>query len=120
MVEKVGQPNVFVHLDTYHMNIEEKGLANGILAARDHLKYIHLSESDRGVPGTGTIAWDEIFGALAAIGFTGGMALESFITLPPQIASALSVWRPVARDAAEVLGDGLPCLRNKAAQYGLI
>ena len=41
--------------DTYHMNIEEKGVANGILHARDHLRYIHLSESDRGVPGAETV-----------------------------------------------------------------
>jgi D-psicose/D-tagatose/L-ribulose 3-epimerase len=34
MVERVGASNVFVHLDTYHMNIEEKGIANGILRAR--------------------------------------------------------------------------------------
>jgi D-psicose/D-tagatose/L-ribulose 3-epimerase len=120
MVERVGASNVFVHLDTYHMNIEEKGIANGILRAREHLKYIHLSASDRGTPGADTIAWDEVFAALAAIGFKGGMAMESFITVPPQIASALSVWRPVAASREEVLGEGLPFLRNKARQYGLI
>jgi len=48
MIERVGSENLFVHLDTYHMNIEEKGAGNGILDAREHLKYIHLSESDRG------------------------------------------------------------------------
>ena len=53
MIERVGADNIFVHLDTYHMNIEEKGAANGILDAREHLKYIHLSESDRGTPGYG-------------------------------------------------------------------
>jgi D-psicose/D-tagatose/L-ribulose 3-epimerase len=120
MVERVGADNVFVHLDTYHMNIEEKGAANGILAARDHLKYIHLSESDRGTPGYGTCDWDEIFATLAAIGFKGGLAMESFINMPPEIAYGLSVWRPVAKDEAEVMGNGLPFLRNKAAQYGLI
>jgi D-psicose/D-tagatose/L-ribulose 3-epimerase len=120
MVERVGASNVFVHLDTYHMNIEEKGIANGILRAREHLKYIHLSASDRGTPGADTVAWDEVFAALAAIGFKGGMAMESFITVPPQIASALSVWRPVAPAREEVLGQGLPFLRNKAKQYGLI
>jgi D-psicose/D-tagatose/L-ribulose 3-epimerase len=120
MVERVGASNVLVHLDTYHMNIEEKGIANGILRAREHLKYIHLSASDRGTPGADTIAWDEVFAALAAIGFKGGMAMESFITVPPQIASALSVWRPVAASREEVLGEGLPFLRNKARQYGLI
>ena len=120
MVERVGADNVFVHLDTYHMNIEEKGAANGIIIARDHLKYIHLSESDRGTPGYGNIPWDEIYAALAAIGFKGGLAMESFINMPAEVAYGLAVWRPVARDMEEVMGNGLPFLRNKAQQYGLI
>ncbi|MDO9416762.1 sugar phosphate isomerase/epimerase family protein [Pararhizobium sp.] len=120
MVEKVGADNVFVHLDTYHMNIEEKGAANGILDAREHIKYIHLSESDRGTPGYGNIPWDEIYAALAAIGFKGGLAMESFINMPPEVAYGLAVWRPVAKDEEEVMGNGLPFLRNKASQYGLI
>lgn len=120
LCERVGAENVFVHLDTYHMNIEEKGLANGILRAREHLKYIHLSASDRGTPGMDTIQWDEVFGALAAIQFKGGMAMESFITVPPQIADALSVWRDVAPSRDEVLTDGLSFLKMKARQYGLI
>ncbi|WP_075215173.1 sugar phosphate isomerase/epimerase family protein [Mongoliimonas terrestris] len=120
MVERVGMDNVFVHLDTYHMNIEEKGAANGILAAREHLRYIHLSESDRGAPGAGNVPWDEIYATLAAIGFKGGLAMESFINMPPEVAYGLAVWRPVAKDEAEVMGNGLPFLRNKARQYGLI
>jgi len=120
MIEKVGADNIFLHLDTYHMNIEEKGAANGILAGREHLKYIHLSESDRGVPGMGTCDWDEIFATLAAINFQGGLAMESFINMPPQFAHGLSVWRPVAESAEEVMDNGLPFLRNKARQYGLM
>jgi len=120
MIERVGADNVFVHLDTYHMNIEEKGVANGILDARKHLKYIHLSESDRGTPGYGTCDWDEVFATLAAVGFNGGLAMESFINMPPEVSYGLSVWRPVAKDEAEVMGNGLPFLRNKATQYRLI
>ena len=120
MIERIGADNMFIHLDTYHMNIEEKGAANGILDAREHLKYIHLSESDRGTPGFGTCDWDEVYGALAAIGFKGGLAMESFINMPAEVAYGLSVWRPVARDEAEVMGKGLPFLRNKAEQYRLI
>ena len=119
MVEKVGQP-IFVHLDTYHMNIEEKGAANGVLDAREHLRYIHLSESDRGTPGEGCCDWDEVYAALAAIGFDGGLAMESFINMPPEVAYGLSVWRPVAESHEEVMSKGLPFLRNKAAQYRLI
>ena len=120
MIERVGSDNIFIHLDTYHMNIEEKGAGNGILDARDYLKYIHLSESDRGTPGSGTCDWDEIFATLAAIGFKGGLAMESFINMPPEIAFGLSVWRPVAKNFEEVMDDGLPFLRNKAAQYRLV
>jgi D-psicose/D-tagatose/L-ribulose 3-epimerase len=120
MIERIGADNMFVHLDTYHMNIEEKGAANGILDARDHLKYIHLSESDRGTPGRGTCDWDEVCATLAAIGFKGGLAMESFINMPPELAYGLSVWRPVAKDEAEVMENGLPFLRNKAKQYKLI
>ncbi len=120
MIEKVGADNIFIHLDTYHMNIEEKGAANGILDAREYLRYIHLSESDRGTPGEGCCDWDEIFAALAAIGFKGGMAMESFINMPPEVAYGLAVWRPVANSFEEVMDKGLPFLRNKAAQYRLI
>ena len=120
MIERVGADNIFIHLDTYHMNIEEKGAANGVLDARDHLKYIHLSESDRGTPGEGCCDWDEVFAALAAVGFDGGMAMESFINMPPEIGHALSIWRPVAESHAEVMDKGLPFLRNKASQYRLI
>lgn len=120
MVERIGAENVFIHLDTYHMNIEEKGAGNGILDAREHLKYIHLSESDRGVPGKGTCDWDEIHATLAAIGFRGGLAMESFMNMPPELAWGLSVWRPVAESTQEVIGEGLPFLRGKARQYGLI
>ena len=120
MIRRIGADNIFVHLDTYHMNIEEKGIANGILDAREHLRYIHLSESDRGTPGAGNCDWDAVCATLAAIGFKGGLAMESFVNMPPELAHGLSVWRPVAASAAEVMDNGLPFLRNKARQYGLI
>ncbi len=120
MIDRIGAENMFLHLDTYHMNIEERGVGNGILAGREHLRYIHLSESDRGTPGQGTCDWDEIFATLAAIDFDGGLAMESFINMPPEIAYGLSVWRPVANSAEQVIGQGLPFLKGKAAQYGLI
>ena len=119
MIERVGAENLFLHLDTYHMNIEERGMATGILAGREHLAYVHLSESDRGTPGAGNVRWDEVFGALAAVGFDGGLAMESFIDMPPEIAHGLAVWRPVAESRDVVLDRGLPFLRHKAEQYGL-
>ena len=120
MIERIGAANLFLHLDTYHMNVEERGMAMGILEGREHLRYIHLSESDRGTPGAGNVRWDEVYGALAAIGFKGGLAMESFIDMPPELAHGLAVWRPVAESRDVVIGRGLPFLRNKAVQYGLV
>jgi D-psicose/D-tagatose/L-ribulose 3-epimerase len=120
LVEQIGEPNVTIHLDTYHMNIEEKGVAHGIRAAGRHCSYIHLSESDRGVPGTGNVDWDGAFRALKETGFDGDLVVESFVTLPPEIAAALSVWRPVARDRHEVLRAGVPYLRSLARVHGLL
>ena len=120
LIERIGEPNVMIHLDTYHMNIEEKGFAHGIRSAGKHLRYIHLSESDRGVPGTGTVDWNATFAALAETDFSGDMVIESFVTLPPEIARALSVWQPVADSAEQVLQDGVPFLRDLARRHGLL
>jgi len=119
MIEKVGADNIFLHLDTWHMNIDERGMALGILDAGPHLRYIHLSESDRGTPGEGNVRWDEVLGALRPVGFTVGLATEGFIDMPPEVSFGLSVWRPVAESRDVVLGRGLPFLRNKARQYRL-
>src|SRR5437764_3817099 len=98
MLERIGEPNITIHLDTYHMNIEEKGIGSAIMEAGNHSAYLHLSESDRGVPGTGTVDCDDCLAAVKRSGFSGDLVVESFVTLPPEIAAALSVWRSVAKD----------------------
>jgi D-psicose/D-tagatose/L-ribulose 3-epimerase len=119
MLDRIGEDNVTIHLDTYHMNIEEKGIGNSIKQAGRRCRYLHISESDRGVPGTGTIDWDDCFEALKESGFDGDLVVESFVTLPPEIAAALSVWRPVAKNRYEVLNDGIPCIRGFMKKHGL-
>lgn len=120
LLDRIGAPNLAVHLDTYHMNIEEKGVGEGFRVAGARAPYIHLSESDRGVPGTGTIDWEDAFATLAEIGFAGDLVVESFVTLPPEIAAALCVWRPVAKDRYEVLEHGLAYLRRLALKHRLV
>ncbi|HUC18215.1 MAG TPA: sugar phosphate isomerase/epimerase family protein [Acetobacteraceae bacterium] len=119
LFERIGAPNLALHLDTYHMNIEEKGIGHAIGTAGRAAPYIHLSESDRGVPGTGTIDWDDAFAAMAGDAFDRDLVIESFINLPPEIASALCVWRPVAKDRHEVLGAGVRFLKERAKAQGV-
>lgn len=118
LIDRIGAANLVIHLDTYHMNIEEEGPAAGIRRAGNRASYIHLSESHRGVPGTGSVDWDAIFAALVEVGGDRDVVVESFVTLPPEIASALCVWRPVAPSRHEVLGQGLGYIRDRAAAQG--
>jgi D-psicose/D-tagatose/L-ribulose 3-epimerase len=120
MLDRVGEPNVFLHLDTYHMNIEEKGFYDPIVATGERMRYIHLSESDRGTPGTGNVHWDEVFRGLKAIDYDGYLVMESFAAINEDLAGATALWRDVVGDPETLIRDGLSFLRGKAAEYDVL
>jgi D-psicose/D-tagatose/L-ribulose 3-epimerase len=120
MLDRVGEPNVFVHLDTYHMNIEEKGFYEPIVATGPRMHYIHLSESDRGTPGTGNVHWDEVFRGLKAIDYDGYLVMESFAAINEDLAGATALWRDVVGDPETLIRDGLGFLRGKAAEHRVL
>ena len=117
--EAAGADNVFIHLDTYHMNIEERSMAQGFRDCGAFLGYVHLSESNRGAPGNGCVDWTGAFTTLSEIGFDGTLTLESMNHVHPAIASALAIWRPVAAQPDDVVDKGLVYLHEVAAQCGL-
>lgn len=94
-IDLVGEPNVYVHADVYHMNIEERNFRDPLLACGDRLGYVHIGESNRGYLGTGTIDFDEVFGALRDLDYRGAITFESFSSLvvDDALAVALCVWR---------------------------
>ena len=120
LAKRIDEPNVIIHLDTYHCNIEEKNFGAALAAGGGLVHYVHLSESDRGVPGSGNVNWKEVMTALKAANFSGDLVGESFVNMMPQLATALSVWRPVARDRDEVMQIGMPFLKSYAQAAGLI
>lgn len=119
VIERVGAGNIFIHLDTYHMNLEEESFQAGFAAAAPHLGYVHVSEANRGVPGRGLINWDAAFQALADIGYAGPLTLESMNHVDKDIASGLAIWRPVAENPDDVIDVGLPFLKQRAEKAGL-
>ncbi len=104
LVEEVAAPNVVVHLDTYHMNIEEANLGDPVRACGERLGYVHIGESHRGYLGTGTVAFEELFAALAEIGYRGPLTFESFSTavISERFATALAVWRDPWHDGRDL------------------
>lgn len=117
LIKMVGEPNLRVHLDAYHMNIEETEFYSPTKAAAKLLCHYHLSESHRGTVGTGLVDWKGIYKALAEENYRGSVGLESFIEPSPAMASATCIWRPLAKSVDESLSTGLKYLRKLETQF---
>lgn len=115
--EMIGEPNVALHLDAYHMNIEETDFYEPTKKAAPHLCHYHLSESHRGTPGAGLVDWEGIYRALAEARYKGSVGLESFAELSPAMAGATCIWRRVAESSDQLLIDGLRYLKGLETKY---
>jgi D-psicose/D-tagatose/L-ribulose 3-epimerase len=104
LIDDIGAENVMVHLDTYHMNIEEGDLARPVAEAGDRLGYVHVGESHRGYLGSGTIDFPRFFRALVAAGYEGPITFESFSSavVDPALSNTLGVWRNLWDDGADL------------------
>ncbi len=115
--EMIGESNVKIHLDTYHMNIEEKCFYHATKSAGSDLIHYHLCENDRGIPGTGLVDWDGIFQALSEINYRGYAALESFVDCTDNMNTW--VWRRLAPDGDTLVREGIRFIRTLQEKYGL-
>jgi D-psicose/D-tagatose/L-ribulose 3-epimerase len=116
--DMIGESNVKIHLDTYHMNIEEKSFYEATKLAGHRLMHYHLCENDRGIPGTGLVDWDDIFRALAEINYRGHAAMESFVDCTDNMSTW--VWRQLAPSGDTLLKEGAAFIRNMQRKYGLL
>ena len=96
--QRVGSPALKVHLDTFHMNIEEDDPREAVLQAGSLLGHLHLGENNRRPPGVGHLPWDAIFDALRAINYTGRLVMEPFITMGGTITRDISLYRDLRGD----------------------
>jgi D-psicose/D-tagatose/L-ribulose 3-epimerase len=112
LVKAVGKKNVKLHLDTFHMNIEEKSQAAAIRKAGRLLGHFHACGSDRGTPGNDHIEWKPIVRALKDIKYKGDIVIESFTTDVKVIARAAAIWRRIEPTRDEIAVKGLRFLKK--------
>ena len=115
MLADVGNPALRLHLDTFHMNIEEKDQAAAIRKAGKALGHFHACGSDRGTPGNDHIDWQPIVRALKGIGYKGDVVIESFTTDVKVIARAAAIWRKMEPTTDEIAVKGLKFLKKAFA-----
>ncbi|MCR2762491.1 sugar phosphate isomerase/epimerase [Microbacterium sp. zg.B48] len=100
LADDIGCDNVVIHLDTYHMNIEEDDFSRSVRLVGDRLGYVHIGENHRGFLGSGHLDFTEFFHALADIAYAGPITFESFSSavVSPTLSNDLAIWRDLWND----------------------
>ena len=111
-ISDTGMDNVGLHLDTFHMHLEEKSSSEAIRKAGNKIYHFHACENDRGVPGTGQVHWAEIAQALKEVRYEGPVVIESFTNQVKEIARAVCIWREIAPSQDAIAEKGLLFLKT--------
>ena len=119
LVQRVNHPSFRTMYDTFHANIEEKNAAQTIKDLAGSFAHVHISESDRGIPGTGMVHWDETFRALRQARYDGWLVIEAFGRALPALAAATKVWRDLFPSAEAVYTDGLRFMKQQWAAHAV-
>ena len=101
LIDAVDSPWVGAHLDTFHMNVEEKSVPAALRLVGRRLAHMHFSENDRGVVGSGHVDWPGVRAALRDAGYLASdrwIVAETFAGGVPEIAAATAIWRPLVPD----------------------
>lgn len=117
MIDRVGLLNLGLHLDTFHMNIEESDFYTPVVKAGKKLKHLHITESDRGMLGEGNVHWDDLFRALATIDYQGPLVLENFSSEIQELVGPTSLWRPSKYNSEDLAKGSLAFMKNKVAEF---
>ena len=114
MIADLPAEAVGLTLDTYHLNIEEQDPAAAVrrAGAAGRLAHVQVCANDRGAPGADHMDWAGLRDALDAAGYDGPLCIESFTAENASIATAASIWRPLARSQDAIATDGLVFLRS--------
>ncbi len=112
----VDHPAFGIMYDTFHAHIEEKDQAQAIAALAGWINVLHVSENDRGTPGTGQIDFGTIFSAVKKTGFDGWVVMEAFGAGLPELAAATRIWRPMFEDHPQLFRDSAEFIRRTWAQ----
>lgn len=104
--------NVGIMIDTYHMNIEEADPYAALALAGPYIKHVQVSGTNRGAPGADHLDWPRLFAALRTTDYRGAVCIESFTAENETIATAASIWRPLAPSQDRLALDGLQHLRK--------
>lgn len=102
LIARLGEDNVGVLLDTFHMNIEEADPPGAMREAASRLWYFHVAENNRRAPGWGHLDFGACVALLRTLRYDGFVSAE--VAQEPTLAAAarqtIAVMRPLVRRGA--------------------
>jgi D-psicose/D-tagatose/L-ribulose 3-epimerase len=114
LINDINHPAARVLIDSFHMTIEEKNLADAVKTVGDRLIHVQFSENHRGIPGTGMTNWNDLKAGLEAVGYNEVVSIESFTPNVQELAGAVCIWKPFAPTQDIFAEEGLKFLKQWA------
>jgi len=111
-VVRIDHPGVGMMWDTFHAHIEEKDSPKALKRVAKHVTHVHISENDRGTPGSGQVDWEATWSALGKAKYDGWLTIEAFGRALPDLAAATRVWRDLFGKPQDVYGNGLKFMKK--------
>ncbi|GMV92965.1 MAG: hypothetical protein AMXMBFR82_27430 [Candidatus Hydrogenedentota bacterium] len=112
LMKRIDSKSIGILYDTFHANIEEKGVADAIKTGGKRINHVHISANDRATPGEDHVHWADTFAALKSIGYDGWLTIEAFGAWLPELTGATCIWRKMAPSEEHVARNGLAFIRN--------
>ncbi len=111
-IKQLDMPNAGLLLDTMHLNVEELDIAKAFELGLPYTKHIHISENNRGIPGTGHACTKEVFDAIKASDYDGWLTIEAFNEGAPSMQGPLHLWRTFAPSDDSLAQQGLAYMKK--------
>jgi D-psicose/D-tagatose/L-ribulose 3-epimerase len=113
-VEQSASEHLRIHLDTFHMAVEEADLSAAIRTALPRLGYLELGQSGRGYLGQGAVDLPELIGRAIDDGYRGRWGVEAFARagLAEPVADMLAIWRSPFEDGRALAEEALRVIRR--------
>ena len=119
-IKETGSDNLVVHLDSYHMNIEENNFRDPVFDAGDLLGYVHIGENHRGYLGQGHVNFPELFKALVDAEYDGVITFESFSSkvVDEDLTTTLRIWRNMWENSMDLAVQARRYMGEEMAKAG--
>ena len=120
MCDDIGMDNFGILADTHHSNIEELDMVDSYVRNIKKIFNVHISESNRGIPGSGRGIPPELFAALKDNGYQGNLVIEAFNANVPETLKFLRIWKPLAKTTDEIAVKGFEYIQKNLKEIGAL